>query len=198
MPHPAQQGRVREGPLAWCPQLRHGSAQAKLLFKRFSWRHKGLLTSLMPPFNTELFRIPSRLCFYSEWQGTFPLGKLEKCFCFFFFFLSSFSVSIYFSSKIAGLVVAAPQAEGKAQHKLTASAFQELEAGGESDGANGVEGTALPVPVPVMGAGVSWGHRSHPAPRWRCGVSPWPHRVTGGTMTEGGGQFLQKGQMGVK
>lgn len=91
VPHPAQQGRVREGPLAWCPQLRHGSAQAKLLFKRFSWRHKGLLTSLMPPFNTELFRIPSRLCFYSEWQGTFPLGKLEKCFCFFFlsFFLFS-------------------------------------------------------------------------------------------------------------
>lgn len=40
----------------------------------------------MPPFNTELFHILSQLCFYSEWQGTFPLGKLEKCFYFFFFF----------------------------------------------------------------------------------------------------------------
>lgn len=76
----------------------------KLVLKWFSWRHKGLLTSLMPPFNTELFHILSRLCFYSEWQGTFPLGKLEKCFYFFlfFFFLSSFSVSIYFSPETQG------------------------------------------------------------------------------------------------
>lgn len=75
--------RVRDVPptvqRSW---LRHRSGQAKLLFKRFSWRHKGLLTSLMPPFNTELFRILSRLCFYSEWQATFPLGKSEKCFYF--------------------------------------------------------------------------------------------------------------------
>lgn len=102
VPHPAQQGRVREGPLAWCPQLRHGSAQAKLLFKRFSWRHKGLLTSLMPPFNTELFRIPSRLCFYSEWQGTFPLGKLEKCFWFFFSFFLPFQLASIFHPKSLG------------------------------------------------------------------------------------------------
>lgn len=65
----------------------------KLVFKRFSWRHKGLLTSLMPPFNTELFHILSRLCFYSEWQGTFPLGKLEKCFYFLGFFFSFFLFS---------------------------------------------------------------------------------------------------------
>lgn len=57
-----------------------------------------------------------------------------------FFSLSSFSVSIYFSSKITRLVVAAPQAEGKAQHKLTASTFQVLEAGGGGYGCLGQRG----------------------------------------------------------
>lgn len=90
-----------KGPSLSIPDCSPGQP-GKLVFKRFSWRHKGLLTSLMPPFNTELFHIPSRLCFYSEWQGTFPLGKLEKCFYFIYFFLSSFSVSIYFSSKTPG------------------------------------------------------------------------------------------------
>lgn len=76
--------------------------QRKLVFKWFSWRHKGLLTSLMPPFNTELFHILSQLHFYSEWQGTFPLGKLEKC-CFFFFpFLPFQLASIFHPKRQAG------------------------------------------------------------------------------------------------
>lgn len=97
-PWPCTVRMCQEGPLTQHPWLQPG----KLVFKWFSWRHKGLVTSLMPPFNAELFRIPPWLHCYSGWHGTFtsPLGELENVPG--AFVLSSFSVSIYFSSKAPG------------------------------------------------------------------------------------------------
>lgn len=106
---------ARTGPSLSIPDCSPGQPR-KLVFKRFSCRHKGLLTSLMPPFNTELFHIPSRLRFYSEWQGMFPLGKLEKCFfffcCFFCFFFPSQLASIFHPKRRAG----GGSSAGRGQH----------------------------------------------------------------------------------
>lgn len=103
----------------------------------------------MPPFNTELFHILSQLCFYSEWQGTFPLGKLEKCFYFFFFFfsLSSFSVSIYFSSETPGWWWQLRRQRATLSRNYRPSLFR---AAGEDEGAPG-GGPTLPTPQWAMG-----------------------------------------------
>lgn len=85
--------------------------------------------------------------------------------------------------------MAAPQAEGKSQHKLTASTFRVLEAGGGGDGCLGQRGPC-----------------SHPC---GCdgaqGTGPILLQMEvagsvrdGGTMSKGMGWFLQRGQMCIE
>lgn len=126
-----------KGPALSIPGCSPGQP-TKLVFKRFSWRHKGLLTSLMPPFNTELFHIPSRLRFYSEWQGTFPLGKLEKCFFFFFFLFLPFQLASIFHPNRRGWWWQLRRQRANAWQKLTAGAFRV--AGDDDDDEDGAAG----------------------------------------------------------